>query len=126
MTQRSLEECYARLKEDFAFWKSPFRDIGVNVFISSADTKHYMPHIHCYYSGEECVVSLLDFEILKGSINKAKLKLIFEILQTHRDLANFLIVLFYKRNPQLLKKLKHDGRINEICSTTENSMDNIE
>jgi hypothetical protein len=47
--------------------------------------KHYAPHIHVKYQGEEVVVSIPDGGILEGSISNSKMKLLTAWIEIHQD-----------------------------------------
>ncbi|MCL2845160.1 MAG: DUF4160 domain-containing protein [Chitinivibrionia bacterium] len=46
--------------------------------------KHNKPHIHVEYAGEEVVISL-DGEVLDGSVQKSKMKLVEAWMEIHRE-----------------------------------------
>ena len=81
---------------------------GLEIFVSSLDTKHFSPHIHIKFSGEEVVLDLNDFEtlapnnieILNNNFTK-KLKKLVEYLEHSTEITDILIDEFYKRNPHL-------------------------
>lgn len=62
---------------------SMFFGIIVRMYTESGD-KHNLPHIHAEYSGEKAVVAL-DGTILKGSLPRAKMKLLDAWMEIHRD-----------------------------------------
>ena len=50
---------------------------GIVIYIYYQDNRvHHRPHFHAEYAGEEVVVSILDAEVLAGSIPPNKEKLV--------------------------------------------------
>ncbi len=49
------------------------------------DERHKQPHIHAMYLGGEASFSILDGEILAGSIPPAKIKLVQAWIEIHRE-----------------------------------------
>jgi hypothetical protein len=49
------------------------------------DERHKMPHIHAKYQGQDVSVSIVDAEVLAGSIPQAKLRLVQAWIEIHRE-----------------------------------------
>ncbi len=97
----------SKIKEIF---KNKF---GVNLFVSSLDTKHFQPHIHLKFSGQEAVIDLIDFNYLAPenpqTLNQnfqKKIKNIAEFLENSTEITDFLLMEFYNRNPHLKQQQK--------------------
>jgi desulfoferrodoxin (superoxide reductase-like protein) len=59
---------------------------GIIVYLYFDDNKrHHLPHIHVKYQGEEVVLSIPDGEILQGSIQPNKMKLVQAWIEIHSD-----------------------------------------
>jgi hypothetical protein len=52
-----------------------FRDVG----------RHHLPHIHADYQGKVAVYSILDGELLAGSLPSNKHKLVVAWVEIHKD-----------------------------------------
>lgn len=49
------------------------------------DERHNLPHIHAKYQGEEAAFSILDGEVLNGSIPPGKTRLVQAWIEIHRE-----------------------------------------
>jgi hypothetical protein len=49
------------------------------------DERHKMPHINAKYQGQDASVSLIDGEVLAGSIPQTKLRLVQAWIEIHRE-----------------------------------------
>ncbi len=59
---------------------------GIIVAMYFFDTgRHKRPHIHVKYQGEEAVIAIPDGELLEGSIQKNKMKLVEAWIEIHRE-----------------------------------------
>ncbi len=59
---------------------------GIIVAMYFFDTgKHKRPHIHVRYQGEEAVIAIPDGEVLEGTIQQNKMKLVQAWIEIHRD-----------------------------------------
>jgi len=59
---------------------------GIIIYMYFKDNRqHKLPHIHAKYQGDEVVVSIPDGEVLSGSINKSKMKLLSAWMEIHKD-----------------------------------------
>jgi len=59
---------------------------GIIVAMYFFDTgKHKRPHIHVKYQGEEAVIAIPDGEVLEGTIQQSKMKLVQAWIEIHRD-----------------------------------------
>lgn len=59
---------------------------GIIIYMYFKDNRqHKLPHIHAKYQGDEVVVSIPDGEVLSGSINKSKMKLLLAWMEIHKD-----------------------------------------
>lgn len=47
--------------------------------------QHHLPHIHVQYAEEEAVISIPDGEVIEGSLQKAKMKLVQAWIEIHQD-----------------------------------------
>ena len=63
---------------------SMFYGILIRMFFMDID-KHKSPHIHAEYQGQKAVYSIPDGELLAGSMNPKKQKLIVAWIEIHRD-----------------------------------------
>ena len=69
---------------------SMFYGILIRMFFRDVE-KHKLPHIHAEYQGEVAVYSIPDGELLAGTMNPKKQKLILAWIEIHKDdlLANW-------------------------------------
>lgn len=59
---------------------------GVIVLMYFFDNKkHYQPHVHVKYQGEEAVISIPDGTLLEGKLRSSKLKLVLAWIEIHQD-----------------------------------------
>ncbi len=59
---------------------------GILVYMYAFDNRrHHLPHFHCEYGDDSAVVSILDGEVLEGSLPKSKMKLVQAWLEIHRE-----------------------------------------
>ncbi len=59
---------------------------GIIVMMYFFDTdKHHLPHIHIKHGEFNCVVSILDSEVLQGDLPGNKLRLVLAWIELHRD-----------------------------------------
>ena len=67
-----------------------FYGILIRMFFRDVE-KHKLPHIHAEYQGEVAVYSIPDGELLAGTMNPKKQKLILAWIEIHKDdlLANW-------------------------------------
>lgn len=63
---------------------SMFYGIIIRMFYFD-NKKHKKPHIHVDYQDENAVINIPDDEILEGSIQKNKLKLVSAQIEIHKD-----------------------------------------
>ena len=47
--------------------------------------KHHLPHIHVKYQDEEAVVSIPDGNLIEGTIQPNKMKLLLAWIEIHKD-----------------------------------------
>jgi hypothetical protein len=47
--------------------------------------QHNLPHIHVKYQDEEAVISILDGQLLEGSVKNNKMKLVQAWIEIHND-----------------------------------------
>ena len=69
---------------------SMFYGILIRMFFRDIE-KHKLPHIHAEYQGQTGVYSIPDGELLAGTMNPKKQKLIVAWIEIHKDdlLANW-------------------------------------
>ena len=74
-----------------------FYGIIVQMFFAD-DAKHHEPHIHVRYQSDKAVISILSGEILAGTMDKKKLKLIQAWAEIHYEdlLADWELVCNYE------------------------------
>lgn len=59
---------------------------GIIVSMYYFDNKrHHRPHIHVKYQGEEAVIAIPDGEVLEGSIQQNRMKLVSAWIEIHRE-----------------------------------------
>ena len=59
---------------------------GIIVLMYYFDNRgHHLPHIHVQYNDEEAVISIPEGEIIEGSLQRSKLKLVEAWIELHRD-----------------------------------------
>jgi hypothetical protein len=59
---------------------------GVVVLMYYFDNrKHHLPHIHVQHAEDEAVIGIPDGEVIEGSIQKAKLRLVQAWIEIHRE-----------------------------------------
>jgi len=63
---------------------SMFYGILIRMFFRDIE-KHNLPHIHAEYQGEAAVYSIPDGELLAGTMNSRKQKLIVAWIEIHKD-----------------------------------------
>lgn len=63
---------------------SMFYGILIRMFFRDVE-KHHLPHIHADYQGEVAVYSIIDGELLSGSLPKNKHKLVVAWIEIHKD-----------------------------------------
>ncbi len=61
-----------------------FYGIIIRMFFQDTD-RHHLPHIHAEYQGDIAVFAIETGEILSGSIQKSKIKLVDAWIEIHRD-----------------------------------------
>ena len=49
------------------------------------DEQHKTPHIHARFQGQDASISIIDGEVLAGTIPGAKLRLVQAWVEIHRD-----------------------------------------
>jgi hypothetical protein len=47
--------------------------------------RHHLPHFHVEYTDDSAVVSIVDGEVLEGSLGKPKMKLVQAWVEIHRE-----------------------------------------
>ncbi len=63
---------------------SMFYGILIRMFFRDVE-KHKLPHIHAEYQSEVAVYSIPDGELLAGTMNPKKQKLILALIEIHKD-----------------------------------------
>ncbi len=63
---------------------SMFYGILIKMFFRDIE-KHHIPHIHAEYQGSVAVYSILDSELLSGTIPPGKHKIVAAWIEIHRD-----------------------------------------
>jgi hypothetical protein len=59
---------------------------GIIVSLYFVDNKrHNLPHIHVKFQDQEAVLSILDGELLEGSLPPGKMRLVSAWMEIHRD-----------------------------------------
>lgn len=59
---------------------------GIIISMYYLDNKqHNLPHIHVKYQGEEAVVSIIDGQILEGTLKTNKMKLVQAWIEIHNE-----------------------------------------
>lgn len=59
---------------------------GIIVSMYYLDNKqHNLPHIHVKYQDEEAVISIIDGELLGGTLKVSKMKLVQAWIEIHKD-----------------------------------------
>jgi hypothetical protein len=59
---------------------------GVIVLMYYFDNKkHHLPHVHAQYGEEEAVISIPEGNVIEGSLQTAKLKLVRAWIEIHQD-----------------------------------------
>lgn len=61
-----------------------FYGIIIRMFFQDTD-RHHLPHIHAEYQGDIAVFSIETGEILSGTIQKTKIKLVDAWIEIHRE-----------------------------------------
>ena len=49
------------------------------------DERHHLAHVHARFQGDEASLSIVDAEVLAGSLPRAKLRLVQAWIELHRD-----------------------------------------
>jgi hypothetical protein len=60
---------------------------GVAILIYPND--HIPPHVHAKFGDHECRISIVSFEVMSGSLPKAKLRKVKAWLAAHADDVSF-------------------------------------
>lgn len=60
-----------------------FDGIKVSMYDEKGKTKHKCKHVHVFYSGHECVISLEDLGILEGTLPTVQLRKVNIWLEKH-------------------------------------------
>jgi Domain of unknown function (DUF4160) len=63
---------------------SMFYGILIRMFFRDIE-RHHLPHIHADYQGKVAVYSILDGELLAGSLPSNKHKLVVAWIEIHKD-----------------------------------------
>jgi hypothetical protein len=63
---------------------SMFYGILIRMFFRDVE-RHHLPHIHADYQGSVAVYSILDGELLAGSLPSNKHKLVVAWIEIHKD-----------------------------------------
>lgn len=59
---------------------------GIIISMYYLDTKqHNLPHIHVKYQDEEAVISIIDGQLLEGTLKTNKMKLVQAWVEIHND-----------------------------------------
>ena len=59
---------------------------GIIISMYYLDNKqHNLPHIHVKYQDEEAVVSIIDGQLLDGTLKSNKMKLVLAWIEIHND-----------------------------------------
>ncbi len=59
---------------------------GIIISMYYLDNKqHNLPHIHVKYQDEEAVISIIDGQLLEGSLKTNKMKLVQAWIEIHHD-----------------------------------------
>ena len=59
---------------------------GIIISMYYLDNKqHSLPHIHVKYQDEEAVVSIIDGQLLEGTLKTNKMKLVLAWIEIHND-----------------------------------------
>ena len=59
---------------------------GIVVYMYAYDNRrHHLPHFHVEYAEFTAVISIVDGEVLEGSLPSAKMKLVQAWLEIHRE-----------------------------------------
>lgn len=59
---------------------------GIIISMYYLDTKqHNLPHIHVKYQDEEAVISIIDGQLLEGTLKTNKMKLVQAWIEIHND-----------------------------------------
>ena len=59
---------------------------GIIISMYYLDNKqHSLPHIHVKYQDEEAVVSIIDGQLLDGTLKSNKMKLVLAWIEIHND-----------------------------------------
>lgn len=59
---------------------------GIIISMYYLDNKqHSLPHIHVKYQDEEAVISIIDGQLLEGTIKSNKMKLVLAWIEIHND-----------------------------------------
>lgn len=69
---------------------------GIIISMYYLDNKqHNLPHIHVKYQDEEAVISLIDGQLLEGTIKTNKMKLVQAWIEIHNDelIANWSLAI---------------------------------
>lgn len=61
-----------------------FYGIIIRMFFRDTD-QHHMPHIHAEYQGDVAVFAIETGELLAGSMQKSKIKLVDAWIEIHRE-----------------------------------------
>jgi len=63
---------------------SMFYGIIVSMYFFD-NQQHKLPHIHVKYQGDEAVFSIIDAELITGSIQSSKMRLVQAWMEIHKD-----------------------------------------
>ena len=59
---------------------------GIIISMYYLDNKHHnLPHIHVKYQDEEVVISIIDGDVLEGTLKINKMKLVQAWIEIHKD-----------------------------------------
>lgn len=82
MRIRIFDNAKLDLADGYSFYEQQESGVGQYFFDTG---KHNRPHIHVKYQGEEAVVGIPDGDIIEGSIQKSRMKLVQAWIEIHRD-----------------------------------------
>lgn len=63
---------------------SMFYGIIVSLYFQD-DRRHHRPHIHVKYQNDEAVIAIPEGELLEGSLQQGKMKMVVAWIEIHRD-----------------------------------------
>ena len=59
---------------------------GIIISMYYVDNKqHYLPHIHVKYQDDDAVISIIDGQLLEGSLKPNKMKLVQAWIEIHNE-----------------------------------------